>query len=107
MSKKEIRFKFRSVCLSRDKYMCAMCGFKSKNVENLEVHHIQNRKIMPSGGYCLENGITLCSPCHQKAEEFHSTGISHPGYSPEELYLKIKSNYELALSASNKLKSKE
>ena len=59
---------------------------------------------MPNGGYVLENGITLCKdPCHLKAEQFHSTGISHLDYSPEDLYKVIDSNYEKAVEASKKM----
>ncbi|HEY5267616.1 MAG TPA: HNH endonuclease [Candidatus Saccharimonadales bacterium] len=108
-SKKEIRRKFREVCLKRDKLTCVMCGLKAKSFEDAEklfdVHHITDRKIMPSGGYVLENGITLCNEDHIKAEVFHSTGIPAEGYSIEDLYKKINSNYELAVEASNKLDS--
>ena len=63
---------------------------------------------MPGQGYVKENGATLCkgdkgTDCHWKAEQFHLTGKSIPGYSPEELYAKINSNFEKALKASEKL----
>jgi len=109
MSKKDIRKNFRKVCLDRDKDTCKMCGRKATNreeaLEIFDIHHITDRSLMVAGGYCLENGITLCDDCHLKAEEFHSTGISHPGYSPEELYEKIGSNLDKAIDASEKLKS--
>jgi hypothetical protein len=109
MSKKEIRSNFRKICLKRDKYSCRMCNCKAKSSEEavkiFDVHHITDRSLMISGGYVLENGITLCKdPCHLKAEEFHSTGIAHPGYSAEDLYKIINSSYELAVGASKKLK---
>jgi hypothetical protein len=107
--KKEIRRKFREVCLKRDKLTCTKCGLKAKSMEEaleiFDVHHITDRSLMPNGGYVLENGITLCKDnCHLKAEEFHSTGIAVPGYSIDELYKVIKSNYEAAVKASEKLK---
>lgn len=108
MSKKEVRFNFRSACYERDKYSCVMCEFKStpeKAEEELDAHHIYSRKIMPNGGYVAANGISLCSTCHLKAEEFHSTGKAQPGWSPTELYIKINSSYEKAVEASKKLKS--
>jgi hypothetical protein len=108
MSKKEIRSNFRKVCLKRDKYACVMCGQRAKSPEEAEeifdVHHIISRKILPNGGYVLENGITLCEADHLKAEEFHSTGVAHPGYAPDDLYKKINSTYEKAVEASKKLK---
>lgn len=106
--KKLIRKKFRDVCFKRDKITCVMCGLKAKSLEEAEeifdVHHVTDRSLMPSGGFVVENGITLCKEDHEKAELFHSTGISHPGYSPDDLYLKINSSFEKAKEASEKLK---
>lgn len=108
LSKKEIRATFRKICLKRDKLSCVMCGRKAKSFEEAEelfdVHHINDRSLMPNGGYVLENGITLCEEDHKKAEEFHSTGIAHPGYAPDDLYKRINSNLEKAITASEKLK---
>jgi hypothetical protein len=110
MSKKEIRKNFRDVCLKRDKNTCVMCGkrasSKEEALEIFDIHHVTDRHDMPNGGYCLENGITLCkNDCHLKAEIFHSTGTAHPGFSPDDLYGKIGSSFEKAKEASEKLKS--
>lgn len=105
--KKLVRKNFRDACYKRDKYKCVTCNFKStpQNAEkDLDAHHIYDRNLLPNGGYVLENGISLCEACHMKAEEFHSTGIAHPGYSIEDLYKLIGSSYEKALEASKKLK---
>lgn len=105
--KKLIRQAFRDACYKRDGYKCAMCSFKSskdKVEEELDAHHVTDRNELPNGGYVKENGISLCEECHKKAEEFHSTGVAHPGYSPEDLYNKINSNLEKATEASKKLK---
>lgn len=107
-NKKEIRKNFRKVCLDRDKNICVMCGHKAKNrdeaLEIFDVHHITDRSEMPSGGYCLENGITLCKDsCHLKAEQFHIAGTALEDWAPEDLYLKINSSYEKAVEASKKL----
>lgn len=104
--KKEIRAQFRSSALKRDQYKCVMCGFKStpdKAEDELDVHHITDRKEIINGGYVKENGISLCSECHLKAEEFHSTGTAHPGYAIEDLYKAINSNLDKAIEASKKL----
>ena len=69
---------------------------------------------MPGGGYVKENGITLCDKpngCHMKAEMYHKYTKSFIeknykdciGYSPENLYKKINSSYELAYKKSEKL----
>lgn len=106
--KKKIRENFRNVCFKRDKYSCRVCGKKSspeKILEEMDCHHINDRSIMPNGGFVLENGITLCrDSCHLKAEEFWSTGVASPSFSVEELYKLIGSSYELAVRASEKLK---
>ena len=105
-SKQIIRKQFRDACFKRDGFRCAMCGMKSSKdhaEEELDAHHINDRRIMPGGGYCKENGISLCSECHLKAEEFHSTGTAHSGYAPEDLYKKIGSSLEKAIEYSRKL----
>lgn len=52
---------------------------------------------MPSGGYVPENGISLCHPCHVKADraELH--------YTENDLFEKISSSEETARKASEKL----
>lgn len=105
--KKLIRKNFRDACYKRDGFSCAMCGMKSskeKAEEELDAHHIVDRNLLPNGGYVPQNGISLCEPCHIKAEVFHSTGTAEPGYSPEDLYKKIGSDLEKATAASKKLK---
>lgn len=104
--KKIIRTIFRNACFARDNYSCVTCHFKSskeKAEQELDCHHIQDRNSMPAGGYVMENGISLCSECHIKAETFSSTGVAEPGFSPLDLYRKIGSTYELAMAASKRL----
>jgi hypothetical protein len=106
--KKAIRKHFRDTCYKRDGFRCAVCGMKSslENAENeLDAHHITDRREMPNGGYVKENGISLCAGCHEKAEVYHSTGTAVEGFAPDDLYKKINSNYEKAIEASKKLNS--
>lgn len=108
-AKKAIRKAFRDTCFARDKYSCVMCSFKStseKAEKELDCHHVTNREAMPAGGYVKENGISLCAPCHIKAEIFYSTGVAEPGFAPNELYIKIGSTYEKAVAASKRLEQK-
>jgi 5-methylcytosine-specific restriction endonuclease McrA len=105
--KKLIRQRFRDACFARDNYSCVMCDFKSskENAEKeLDAHHITDRNELPNRGYVKENGISLCSSCHEKAEEFHSTGNAHPGYSIDDLYKKINSDLQKAIAASKRIK---
>jgi hypothetical protein len=105
-TKKEIRAAFREAVFKRDKYRCVMCGRPASTEVKLDAHHIQNRNLLPNGGYVLENGITLCdceAGCHLKAEQFHATGKAYPGFSPADLYAKIGSSHEKAVKASQEL----
>ncbi|MFV7789190.1 HNH endonuclease, partial [Enterococcus faecium] len=88
----QFRIKFNEVCMTRDKNVCRLCELKPA----VDVHHITSRKLMPNGGYVLENGISLCSECHLDVE----LEPTHPAYDTEVLYGLIGSNYELALQAS-------
>jgi hypothetical protein len=107
--KKEIRNNFNLACLKRDRYRCVCCGLQATPEnwrDSLDVHHIQDRNLLPNGGYVKENGVTLCKVgenCHLKAEQFHITGTALPGFSPEDLYVKIGSSYEKAAEASRRL----
>lgn len=106
MNKKEIRRNFRNAVFTRDKYTCVTCGkkFTPEQVETeLDAHHITDRNQIINGGYVMENGASLCKECHMKAEEFHRTGKSILGFSPEDLYSKIGSSLEMATKAAELL----
>jgi 5-methylcytosine-specific restriction endonuclease McrA len=103
--KKKIRAAFRDAVFTRDGHKCRGCGwtvFRPGELE-LDAHHITDRNLMPNGGYAAENGISLCPPCHEKAEAFHRTGTALPGYEPEALYKLIQSDAERARRASENL----
>lgn len=57
------RKEFRDQCLQRDNNLCIICKQPAT-----EVHHLIERKLFPDGGYYLDNGVSLCNPCHIKAE---------------------------------------
>lgn len=104
--KKTTRRAFRNACFERDRFTCVCCGYKPPLDEvdkQLDAHHIIDRNDILGGGYVRENGITLCHPCHEKAEQLHRTGVAVPGYTREELYAKIGSSFEQALRASERL----
>ena len=107
--KKKLRKYFRDTCFARDNYTCKLCGKKStpeKVVQEMNCHHITDGSKMPNGGTVPSNGITLCeTPCHLKAEQFHATGTAAPDCAPDDLYKLINSSYEIAVKASEKLKS--
>jgi len=58
-------------CLVRDNYTCQKCGAKNGNGKKivLQIHHKIHYWERPDLAYDLDNGITLCKPCHQKAHK--------------------------------------
>ena len=99
---KRWRKEFNRVVFERDNNKCRICDETS----NLDSHHITDRHLMPNGGYVLSNGISLCSMCHYKAEEYHITnGHTWPeGFHPNDLYDLIVSSYNRAYEDSLMLK---
>ena len=66
------RDEFRKQVFKRDDYQCIWCG-----EEDVDAHHLMERRLFIDvnelGGYFINNGVSLCSRCHLKAE---STAIS-------------------------------
>lgn len=60
------RDEFRHWVFARDRHTCLLCG--AFNVK-LDAHHILERRLWPDGGYYLDNGATVCEPCHLKCEQ--------------------------------------
>lgn len=54
----------------RDGYKCKVCNSES----DLQVHHIKSVKEYPDLITKLDNGVTLCSACHNKAHTVFSDG---------------------------------
>lgn len=90
--KKEIRRKFRESVFERDGWRCRKCSKEWEELDPLDAHHIVDRNEMPNGGYILSNGISLCEPCHYKAEKWHQTEGKEwvEGFHPNELKELIK-----------------
>jgi 5-methylcytosine-specific restriction endonuclease McrA len=54
--------KWRKKVYARDKYTCQMCHSKKK----LQAHHIKRWAQYPALRFIVDNGITLCGPCHKR-----------------------------------------
>lgn len=54
---------WRKEIFHRDNYTCRECGTTKKR---LNAHHIKSWKHYPEYRLDIENGITLCVPCHHK-----------------------------------------
>lgn len=112
--KKLVRNNFRKIVFERDNYKCRVCGKLGEDrqtgfskhkgkLEELDAHHICDRHLLPNGGYVLENGISLCSECHLKAESHWKDGSTPvQDFSPDDLYRLIDSSLEKAQEASVK-----
>ena len=57
------RDQFREGVFVRDRHQCVLCGNPAA-----DAHHILERRLWPDGGYYLENGASVCEPCHLRCE---------------------------------------
>ena len=57
---------FRRAVLERDNFTCQYCSARNGNgsTVHLQVHHVQSYAGHPELRFSLDNGITLCRPCH-------------------------------------------
>lgn len=54
---------FRERVFARDRGRCVLCPAPA-----VDAHHILERKLFPDGGYWLNNGASVCAPCHLRCE---------------------------------------
>ena len=114
MGKRDVRAAFREAVFTRDRYTCQVCGKRWAESDadpalgRVNAHHVVDRHEFPNGGYVAENGITVCDggpdSCHMKCERFHITGGKEwvPGLHPDDLYRKIGSSLDLAITADER-----
>lgn len=90
---KEARKEFREKVFKRDDNSCVMCDCHES--DDIAAHHIINRNHIPYGGYVPNNGITLCSDCHLRAEDtyFGRSQYYDQDYTPDKLFMAIGSNW--------------
>lgn len=62
------RDEFRESVFARDGHRCVVCGAPAE-----DAHHIIERRLWTDNGYFVDNGCSVCEPCHLRAE---STEIS-------------------------------
>lgn len=56
---------WRDAVYKRDKYTCRFCGQKGGN---LEADHIKRFADYPELRFAIDNGRTLCVPCHKTTD---------------------------------------
>lgn len=73
---------WRESVFKRDDYTCRHCktrGGKGNHV-NLHPHHIHGFAHYPEKRFELDNGATLCVPCHREFHRLYGEGKSHYKY---------------------------
>lgn len=51
--------------LERDNFTCVWCGYKKTKKGDLHADHIKPFRLFSELRYCIDNGRTLCAPCHR------------------------------------------
>jgi len=63
---------WREAVFTRDNYTCVWCGARNGNGKAVFLHadHIKQFAYYPELRFAIDNGRTLCKPCHMKTDTF-------------------------------------
>lgn len=69
---------WRESVFKRDDYTCIWCGARNGNGKNVELHadHIKPFAYYPELRFAIDNGRTLCRPCHMSTDTW-GTKLQH------------------------------
>lgn len=69
--RKSIEYKlWRQAVFERDQFTCVWCGHKSNGLRPSDIHpdHIKPFADYPELRFAIDNGRTLCIPCHKTTD---------------------------------------
>ncbi len=68
---------WRKSVFERDNFYCVFCGYKSRGKRPADIHadHIKPFAYYPELRFAIDNGRTLCIPCHKKTENYKAKKI--------------------------------
>lgn len=61
---------WRKAIFERDNYTCIWCGKKEEVSGKLNADHIKPFSLFPELRFAIDNGRTLCIPCHRKTDTY-------------------------------------
>jgi hypothetical protein len=67
---------WREAVFERDNYTCVWCGVRGGK---LNADHIKPFCLFPELRFAIDNGRTLCKPCHQKTDTWGSKALKYNG----------------------------
>ncbi len=71
--RKSVQYKlWREAVFKRDNWICVWCGLRSKVGQKvtLNADHIKPFALFPELRFAIDNGRTLCEPCHRTTDTY-------------------------------------
>ena len=69
---------WRNAVYERDRWRCTSCGINCQK-GNITAHHIESFATNPHLRFAVDNGVTLCRPCHIAVHGPHENRVSAHG----------------------------